>query len=84
AKTKLEGEDKLAKDLIKEIQEKIDAIDLETGKITEEIQEKIDDLKSLIDSLSSAVTEGIKFHNERNVDSNPITKRPDVIAAFGK
>uniref|UniRef100_UPI003593A74A hypothetical protein n=1 Tax=Metamycoplasma equirhinis TaxID=92402 RepID=UPI003593A74A len=31
-----------------------------------------------------AVTEGIKFHNERNVDSNPITKRPDVIAAFGK
>ncbi|TPD97737.1 hypothetical protein FJM08_03075, partial [Metamycoplasma equirhinis] len=84
AKTKLEGEDKLAKDLIKEIQEKIDAIDLETGKITEEIQEKIDDLKSLIDSLSSAVTEGIKFHNGRNVDSNPITKRPDVIAAFGK
>ncbi|WP_373440009.1 hypothetical protein [Metamycoplasma equirhinis] len=84
AKTKLEGEDKLAKDLIKEIQEKIDAIDLETGKITEEIQEKIDDLKSLIDSLSSAMTEGIKFHNERNVDSNPITKRPDVIAAFGK
>ncbi|WP_373440571.1 hypothetical protein [Metamycoplasma equirhinis] len=78
AKTKLEGEDKLAKDLIKEIQEKIKNISDKKALITTDKKEKIDELATLISDLNNANSDGITFHNEKNKFENPLAKRPDV------
>ncbi|WP_373435956.1 hypothetical protein [Metamycoplasma equirhinis] len=80
AKNNLEGENKQAKKLIKEIEEKIKNIGDKKALITTDKKEKIDELETLISDLNNANSDGITFHNEKNKSENPLAKRPDVSA----
>ncbi|WP_373439883.1 hypothetical protein [Metamycoplasma equirhinis] len=78
AKNNLEGENKQAEKLIKEIKEKIKNIGDKKALITTDKKEKIDELETLISNLNNANSDGITFHNEKNKFENPLAKRPDV------
>ncbi|WP_373438763.1 hypothetical protein [Metamycoplasma equirhinis] len=78
AKNNLEGENKQAEKLIKEIKEKIKNIGDKKTLITTDKKEKIDELETLISDLNNANSDGITFHNEKNKFENPLAKRPDV------
>ncbi|WP_373439073.1 hypothetical protein [Metamycoplasma equirhinis] len=80
AKDNLEGENKQAEKLIKEIKEKIKNIGDKKALITTDKKEKIDELETLISDLNNANSDGITFHNEKNKSENPLAKRPDVSA----